>query len=1034
MNQQALRQFVQGPLEALRQKRYAHAQNVEAVVYKQCGYHAWNRIKEQDGFLPYDSRHGFGGPEYHAIFRATLKRDAAWKGMRVRLDVQTGAQDIWNFNNPQFLVYLDGQLKAGLDIRHTQVDIPDKQQVQLDLYTYVSSLREDAFLQLKLYPVNEGLEALVYDLSLAYETALVLEPEDEAYEVLSTACVESLKALDFSSTDALVGEASLLRSRQVLSQLSGRSGTTLQHLVALTGHSHIDMAWLWTQDQTREKAIRSYATVLSLMERYPAYIFSSSQMQLLSTLKEDEPALFSKIKERVAEGRWEVEGSMWVESDTILTSGESLVRQIFYGKRWVKQEFGRDNTLLWLPDCFGFPATLVQIMAGTGITGFMTTKLGWNETNRIPHDLFIWKGLDGSQVLAYFVTTKEYEKPSVYPKNQGHETTYNGMLTPSQLLGTWQRFQDAGKTDTLLSLYGYGDGGGGPTEQMLEYEQRLRNGYPGLPRTYTSTAAAFFAKLKKEAKDLPSWFGELYLEYHRGTYTTMAEMKRSNRLCEQEAMQAEFFCSLLWATNARMHYPHARFEQAWKLLLRNQFHDILPGSSIKAVYDRSLGEVQKSIDTFQELIETATKALVQDDPLAVVVFNTTGFDRTDTVSIRGAGNQLLCDENGVVLPSYHDGNCLVALVGDVPQKGWKQCFLQEGKVEQDSPFTYTGNTLSTPFYSVELSPWGTISSLFDKRAGRSVLSDEGNLLTLRADYPKEYDAWNIGKQGEQIEYRLDGDVSYQVVKDTCLCFTLGWERAGKTSIYRQTMTFYAYNGRIDFALDVDWHEEHLMLHTNFFVDVSSPRASYDIAFGVCERTTHTNTSWDEAQREVPAHKWVDVSEERYGVALLSRQSYGYSAKEGRLKLSLLRSPTYPNNDADRGHHQFAYSLLPHQGRFQDAKVIEEGYAIHQGLLATRGRISLAYGSLVRVVQGAVVLETIKKCEDRPSLILRFLQLTGERTSVVLESLVSFKEAWLCNLLEERTELLKTDMQKVIFMMKPHAIQTVELVLDNIDAE
>ncbi|MFA6688768.1 MAG: alpha-mannosidase [Sphaerochaetaceae bacterium] len=1036
MTKQALQRYVHGPLDRLRQARFATNLPVRDILYKESGYHQWERRSDSEGWKPFDPGIGFGGHEYHCLFKTRILIPESWSDAPVRLRVRTGADDIWNNDNPQFLVFLDGNLVCGLDVRHVEVDLPAKRETMVVLYAYVNARKPDVFLDMDIYRVSPQLEALVYDLSLAYETALTVEEGSEAFLILSDACMRTVRAVDFSSVETIWDETKIACAATVLAEALAVPSATGRMHVAACGHSHIDMAWLWTLAQTREKSIRSYATVLYLMDRYPEYRFSSSQMQLLDFLKRDEPSLFARIKARVLEGRWEVEGAMWVESDAILTSGESLTRQIYWGKRWVKETFGKDQKILWLPDSFGFPATLPQIMAASGLSYFVTTKLGWNETNRMPHDMFAWKGLDGSKVLAYFVSGKDYESLAAYPKKPGNETTYNGILTPSQLLGTWQRFADADRMDTLLYLYGYGDGGGGPTKEMLEYEKRLSGGYPGLPDIHTSTALEFLERSAPSLDSLSQWYGELYLEYHRGTYTTMADIKRLNRACEQAAIQAEFFSSLLWSCDRNVPYPHAEYERAWKQLLLNQFHDILPGSAIAEVYELAERQLEEVLAIFETQATSARKAL--SDMIAVshddvIVFNSLGHCRTGLCLLEDTDCDAVYDMEGHRLVSARNGRNLWFLCHDVPAKGWRRYVLGHDSQESCSSFSWDGTCLDTPFYTVELDSDGTIRRLYDKDAEREVLAEggRGNILSLTVDYPKEYDAWNIGKQRDMVQ-RLGGTVSYEVEEDSALRFTLRWKSTWGRSSFSQMMTCYAHDRRIDFRLDCDYQEEHLMLRTEFQVDVEAPRASYDIAYGVCERSTHSNTSWDEAQFEVPAHKWVDLSEETYGAALMSRQSYGYSAKGNRLALSLLRSPSYPNPKADRGSHSFVYALYPHPGRYLDGKVIEHGYELHQALVPVRPDCALmrlsGQGSLVSCDSDDLVIETVKKCEDRDSLILRILQLNGRRTSALLSSCLPIEGAFDCDLLERRLGVLDVRDGCVAISLKPHEIRTVELVV------
>lgn len=1034
MTKQQLRLFVEGPLNVLKQGRYAHEVPVDGFVYKECGYHQWKCIDDTDGWQPIDLHYGFGGHEYHAIFKTTLHIPQKWKSEEVRLRVETGADDIWNFNNPQFLVFLDGQIACGLDVRHTEVDLPQRETIELALYAYVNTKKPDVFLQTSLYRVNEELEAFLYDLGVVYETALTVEEGSGEFILLAKSCIETLKAVDFSSLEALQDPRMLSKARGVLKSLITGKYSPTEAEIAVIGHSHIDLAWLWTVDQTREKALRSYATVLSLMDKYPDYTYTSSQMQLLSFVKHDMPELYKKIQMRAAEGRWEIEGATWVEMDTILTSGESLARQFYWGRKYSRDEFNKDCTTLWLPDCFGYTATLPQIIKGAGIDQFVTTKLSWNETNRFPHDVFMWKGLDGTEVFTYLISSSDYESIASYPKKVGFQTTYNGIFTPNQILGTRQRFTDK-ELPQHLYLYGYGDGGGGPTRSMLENHKRIKEGIPGLPKTYSTTIASFLKEARKQLSKLPVWDGELYLEYHRGTYTSMAEVKRLNRLSEQNAFSAEFYNTLAATLDTEWKYPYEQFEKMWKLLGLNQFHDILPGSSIKEVYDTTLVQLKQVSDAFAEEADKARThlaSLIASEADGVVVFNTLDFERSDLCTIDAKGWATVTDEDGKLLPSHTTGDKLTFLAANVPSKGWKRFRLVSDSNTAKIPFAFGDGRLTTPYYEVEFGSDGCMKRLYDTQLKREVLKGEGNRLSLSVDHPMEFDAWNIGKQGFEMKYVFDGRVEYRIVSASVLSIVLEAQWKWLKSTYRQTITFHAHTKRIDFNLAVDWHEDHLMLRTGFEVDVRSLSAAYDIAYGVCERTTHTNTSWDEVQFEVPAHKWVDYSDRRFGVALLSRQSYGYSAKDGMLTLSLLRAPTYPNPVADRGLHELCYALLPHTGDYLEGKVVQEGYALHQTLTAEvvqakKGVLGTTF-SFVQIEGDGVVLETIKQCETRPSVLVRLINTAGFATEATVSSSLPVEERWLCNLVEDRIMQLESSGHDIHLPLKGHEIVTLELVL------
>ncbi|WP_028974445.1 alpha-mannosidase [Spirochaeta cellobiosiphila] len=1036
MHKEALQNLLSYPLKVLQKACRNETYPVGPVKMKPCSYHDWNKVQEDSDWVDYDLKQAFGGEDKHWIFTTQVELPQEAIGKELRCSIGTGATDIWNYSNPQFLVYLDEKIHCGLDVSHRVFNFPsDKKTTQLSLYTYASTERPDVFLSIELYKHKEQLEQFCIDLKLAWETAKLLEEDQPAYRKVSLACAQAVQALDLRDLDSSDFYQSLSIAHDILKSLLGNESDLTVNVV---GHSHIDMAWLWTLDQTREKAVRSYATVLNLMDRYPEYIFSSSQPQMLEWLRHDQPALFEQIMARVKEGRWEIEGGMWIESDTILTSGESLVRQFLWGKSWLKDQVGVDSKILWLPDCFGFPATLPQIIAGCGIKYFVTTKLGWNRSNRIPHDLFKWKGLDGSEVLAFMVTSKDYEPPSNYPRKKSNETTYNGLLNPKQILGTWQRFQDKDQTTNTLHLYGYGDGGGGPTAGMLERQRRLSQGYPGVPRTKQTTVLDFLETIEKDMTKPATWVGELYLEYHRGTYTSITKTKQLNRLCENTAMETEALCSLAWLQGEK--YPHQELEQIWKTILLNQFHDILPGSSIQAVYEESHRQMEGALEALKALGQKAKDALakhIATKEEEFVVLNPVSAKRDAIVTVPAEPGYSIRKGNDQYPVSWHDGSQLHFLATELPSKGWDSYELVKETKEFDIPFEYKNGHLSTPYYEIELQNDFTITSLLDKSEGREIVPQgaKANTLQLFADYPEDYDAWNLGIQGKEQNWAIDNPGTINVRVCNPLFITLEIERTHLKSTYHQTITCYAHKRQIDFNVDIDWHEDHLILRSLFPTEILAPRASYQIAYGVCERTTHNNTSWDEAAFEVPAHAWVDLSEEGYGVALMSPHSYGYSAKEGLLSISLLRSPTYPYPKADRGRQKLSYSLLPHTGRYQEGQVVDAGYALHhKPMVLTNEQKKASLPSSLEsfsLQESNVTCETLKKAEKRDSLILRLIETDGKRGPATVNSDYEILEAWECNLLEERIRQLEVSNNRVQLPLKARQITTIEILCNGI---
>ena len=787
----------------------------------------------------------------------------------------------------------------------------------------------------------------------------------------------------------------------------GKSDVTV-HCV---GHTHIDVAWLWTLAVTREKVGRSFATVLNLMKEYPDYTFMSSQPQLYKYLKEEQPALYEQVKQRIKEGRWEAEGGMWLEADCNVTSGESFVRQILFGTRFFREEFGVENKILWLPDVFGYSAALPQILKKSGIEYFMTTKITWNEYNTLPYDMFNWQGLDGSEVLTYFITTVGYNDP-------WHYATYNGTIDSSRTMGTWQRFKQKGLTDEVMQSYGYGDGGGGPTKEHLESALRLERGIPGCPNITMGTSLEFFERLEQKVKNnkrLPKWVGELYLEFHRGTYTSMGRNKRSNRKSElmyQDAEMLSVTAKALCGTD----YPQQQLNGGWETILLNQFHDILPGSSIKEVYDDCLVDYARVSEIGSAAIDNAVFAVagnIKTECDSVVVFNQLSFDRSDVVD--------------VALP---DGT-ISFYAENVPSKGYKTYRLTDIASADNGGITVTSTAMSNKFFDIKLDECANITSIYDKVNRREIV-EKGEKVCMQAfeDRPREYECWEITIYYREKMYPVDDVQSIEVVQCDSVKGVLRVKRRFLDSVIEQDIIIYNDIPRIDFKTYIDWKQQQILLKVAFPVDIHAEKATYDIQFGNVERPTHWNTSWDYSKFEVCAHKWADLSEDGYGVSLLNDCKYGHDIKDNVMRLTLLKSGIEPNSTADREEHYFTYSLFPHADGWKIAGTVKMGYALncpmytkvehaHDGALPTEF-------SLISVDKDNVILETVKKAEDSDDTIIRMYESHGRRTSVNVTCFKDLAKGAECDLMEnEMSDINVTDCS-FDCEIKPYEIKTFKL--------
>ena len=777
------------------------------------------------------------------------------------------------------------------------------------------------------------------------------------------------------------------------------------------------------------------------MKEYPEYVFMSSQPQLYKYVKKNAPDVYEQIKERVKEGRWEPDGGMFVEADCNIASGEALVRQFVHGQRFFKEEFGVDNEILWLPDVFGYSAALPQILQKCGIPYFMTTKISWNEFNKMPYDTFEWEGIDGSRVLTHFVPTRDYNKAAVEGGTETeHFTTYNGYINPSQMKGAWARYSQKYLNEEVLCSFGFGDGGGGPTKDMLENQRRLAKGLPGMPRTKMSTAKEFFHVLDKHVTDkkyLPTWVGELYLEYHRGTYTSMARNKKFNRKAEF-AYQNEEMYAMLDAQTAGGAYPEKELHEGWEVILRNQFHDILPGSSIKEVYDDSKAEYE-GIFAENKALTDATLAHIAAGVKApkhsLVVYNPNSAAAYDLVTFtvpEGMGEPAVYDgETKLAVQKTADG-AYVFFAAGVPGKGYKTYIVKEEAADTTPSMEVSTEVMENEFFKVEYNEKGQFAKIYDKKANRDVLKPgkAGNVIVSYEDRPHNYDAWDVNNYYTEKSWDIDQVSAMEVVENGPVRACVKVERKYLDSTITQFIYLYHDIPRIDIKNVIDWKEHQIFVKDYFPIDVHTNEATFDIQYGNVKRDTHDNTSWDFAKFEVCHHKWMDVSEDGYGVSMLNDCKYGVGVRNGVIGMSMLKSAIHPNPEADKELHEFTYSIYPHQGGWREAGTVKQAYQINNPLTYSwkeneEGTLAPEY-SLVSSDQDNAVIEVVKKAEDSDAVIVRLYECYNRRTPVTLifgKELTSVVE---CNMMEEGADPVEFTGNQATFEMKPYEIKTLKV--------
>lgn len=899
------------------------------------------------------------------------------------------------------LLYINGHPYQGVDTNHPEVLLGDLagQKVRLTflLWTGLEGGGEHRTFfhqcrQADLAFLHKKTDELYYFTRAITETLELLDKNESVYEDLKGALDRALLCINWNEEsfyetaerahDVLMSE---------LQKLEKRTDVT----ACVVGHTHIDVAWLWRLKHTREKAQRSFATVLRLMERYDEYIFLQTQPQLYKYIKNDCPELYAQIKERVDEGRWETDGGMWVEADCNISSGEALVRQFLHGTRFFEQEFGRKCEYLWLPDVFGYSWALPQILKLCEIDTFMTTKISWNQFNTIPDDLFKWRGIDGSEVLTYFVDT-----PSEGQDSSTRYATYNGLVTPHSVLGSWQKFKNKELSKDVLISYGYGDGGGGVNREMLEL-RRAMDVLPGLPHVKSERAGDFFRRIHEQVENsdryVHTWDGELYLEYHRGTYTSQAYNKKTNRKLELALAQTEWLSSMSYILGGN--YAQQELNDSWECVLLHQFHDIIPGSSIHEVYADSRVNYSAAEERMETVKEAALAHLTKETENCWSVYTTNSFAGKELVRIPEQRQGYFTDKEGTILPSQKIADGYEVLTETVPF-GVTEVQFVEGAVQTESAFCLSGSVLETPYYTLKWNENGQLTMIYDKKADRQVLREGqlGNVLEIYEDKPINYEAWDIDIFYTQKMETAVMSGEPEVIEDGAQKMVLRFRYPYHKSEIVQDMTVYAENGRIDFVTHVDWHESHRLLKAAFYTDIRSTKATYDIQFGHVERPTHWNNSWDWARFEVCGHKWADLSEEGYGVSLLNDSKYGYNIKDNAMKLSLLKSAKYPDTEADMGEHDFTYALYPHQGTIIEGGVIEEANYLNLPARAAAG----AFADSRRIVcldGEGVQIDVVKKAEDDNAIVVRFHECRGGRRKVTLSSEFDVKRFVPCNLLE-----------------------------------
>ncbi len=841
----------------------------------------------------------------------------------------------------------------------------------------------------RIVAVDPVCESYIYDINTLWGALDFVEDRyinARLYEALDN----SVHMVDFDF-DKERGRQSIVNAKKYLDEQVKKISYIPTSTVYMMGHCHIDIAWLWEVRETVRKTARTMANNLELMDRYPDMVFTQSQAILYDFLKNHYPELYERIKKKIKEGKWIIEGNSWVEADTNVASGESLIRQLLYGREFFRNEFGVESDTYWLPDCFGFSWALPQIIRRSGMKYFVSAKLANQDINPFPVSTFKWKGQDGSEILAHIV------------KGNG----YGGECEANDVIAFDSKNSQSDVLPATIGMYGYGDGGGGCTYSMVERAERYGS-VPGMPVIKQAGASEFFREAEKVREKLPTWYDEMYYENHRGTYTSQAIIKKYNRQSEFLVTRTEMLSSFLENISGEK-YPKDELEKIWKLLLKNQFHDTLPGTSIHEAHIDAKNVFEKLMSDAEKIKNDALgkiNAKVYADEDSFIVWNLLSFERSGYVTVDG----------------------VIFYAENVPAMGYK-VFSKNKVKEKFRKVRATEKLLENEKLRVRFDRNGLITSIFDKANSRETLSGKSNLLTIFQDKPIHESAWNLEINYQKKFWELTDADEIIVLPDDGEKAGLQVTRHFNKSRITQKIILRRNSGRVDFETEVDWHETEKILKASFLTDILSTRATYEIAHGAIERPVHYTTSYDLAKFEVSAHKWADLSEGNYGVSILNDSKYGYDIFENRMRITLMRSPNCPDRTSDHGINTFVYSFCPHTGTWTE-KTSEEAFSLNlplEGFAKEKGIGSLEKEkSFISFDKSNIVVDALKKSQAEDGFILRLYESKKQRGIVTAYLGFDASKIIECNMMEEEETEISVTNNSFSFLLKPGEVKTFKI--------
>lgn len=944
------------------------------------------------------------------------------RGQMIALMMDVGAESA---------VYVNGALAGAVDEHHKVILLTDRargdETCQIALEAYAGhgprewqagptppdreTIPEPPENQCEVGQSQFGIwEELAFQLTMDVETLWEVRENIDLDSLRVMEIDEGLRDFtliaDFEAPhDAML--ASLNRARERLKPLLEKhNGDTTPEMIGF-GHAHIDVAWLWPLAETERKCARTFSTQLALMDRYPDYLFFQSQPPLYEMVREQYPELFEKIKQAVKDGQWIANGAAWVEPDTNVTSGESLVRQLIHGKRYFREAFDVTCELLWLPDVFGYSGALPQIMRGCGIKYFSTQKIFWayHGGEPFPYNTFIWEGIDGSEVLAHF------------------HNDYNSETRPSLVIERWKERVQKDGFSTRLYPFGWGDGGGGPTREHLEFARRQKN-LEGVPKFRIASPMTYFNEQEAAGWPESRYVGELYFQAHRGTYTSQARTKALNRRSEFALREAEFWGGVA-VHLADFNFPYEQWDAAWKSVLLHQFHDILPGSSIHRVYEEAEAQLSEVVERMGNMARKAAQSLVADQSDAVTWFNSLSWARQALAALP-EGVQGLQTASGEPVPVQRLGDLTYAEV-PLPCCGWAS-FKAGQAHEIENTITTDERRLENTLLRVEFNDYGEISQIFDKVNQRKLNIDHCNSLRMYQDIPSAFDAWDIDSMYRNSPIALPEKADIQVAAAGPLFGRLVVKRRLNNSTMIQTITLRRESRRMDFHTVIDWQERHKLLKVNFPVGYHARDAMHEIQFGHLPRPTHRSREIDRDRHEVANYKWTALVEAERGFAILNDSKYGVDVLDNNINLTLLKSALAPDMTADRGQQEFTYAFYFWDTPFIESGVVQQGYELNVPPFRLTG--SAENRSLFALNRSNIILDTVKPAEDGSGdLVLRLYESMSTRTCASLRIDLPVKQLQLTNMLEEVKAELDFIDGAVQLEFGPFEILTLRLKLE-----